>query len=63
MARKPKIEIKKDKAGETRVTVKGGNGEKVAQTEGYKTPAGARKAAARLKKLIDGSEIDDKTAK
>lgn len=63
MARRPKIEIKKDKAGETRVTVKGGNGEKVAQTEGYKTPAGARAAAERLRKLLGDAEVDDQTKK
>lgn len=44
MAKKAKGEIFKDKANEHRARVKGGNGQKIAVTEGYKNKSDAKRA-------------------
>ena len=58
---KPKIQIKEAKNGKTFVSIKGGNGEKMANTEIYSSYGMAKKAAERIKKIIPGAIIEDKT--
>lgn len=56
-----KFEIRKDKAGEFRVTFKAPNGEVMFSTEGYKAKASAKNAIESIQKNGPGAETDDTT--
>lgn len=53
---KPRIEIFKDTAGQWRFRVRAGNGQIVAQSEGYTTKRGASKGVRALKRAVDGAD-------
>ena len=56
-----KFVIKKDKAGEFRVTFVASNGESMFATEGYSFKASAKNAIDSMKKNGPDAEIDDQT--
>lgn len=63
MARQPRIVIQPSRNKQTFVSVRGSNGEKVANTETYKTPGGARKDAERIADIVKNAKIVDNTKK
>ncbi|WP_425995680.1 YegP family protein [Caulobacter sp. DWR1-3-2b1] len=56
-----KFVIKKDEAGEFRVTFVASNGESMFATEGYSSKASAKNAIDSMKKNGPDAEIDDQT--
>lgn len=60
---RPKIIVKASNNRQTFVSVVGGNGKKIANTETYKTHGGAMQSAYRLKDIIKGSQVVDRTKK
>ena len=56
-----KFVIKKDKAGEFRVTFVASNGESMFATEGYSSKASAKNAIDSMKKNGPDAEVDDQT--
>ena len=56
-----KFVIKKDKAGEFRVTFVASNGESMFATEGYSSKASAKNAIDSMTKNGPDAEIDDQT--
>ncbi|MCB9617615.1 MAG: YegP family protein [Sandaracinus sp.] len=55
-----KFEVYKDKAGEFRFRLKAGNGEIIANSEGYTTKASCLKGIESVKANAAGAVVDDK---
>ena len=56
-----KFEIDKDKKGEYRYRLKGGNGEIVATGESYKTKTGVKEGVEAVKRAAAGAGVVDNT--
>jgi uncharacterized protein len=54
-----KFEVYEDRAGEFRFRLKAGNGEVVANSEGYVSRSGAHKGAEAVQRAADGAVIVD----
>lgn len=63
MPKRPVLKIKKSKNGEVFVSLVGGNGEKIMNTETYASSTGARNSAQRILKIVPNAKIEDSTAK
>jgi uncharacterized protein YegP (UPF0339 family) len=59
----PYFRLFKDKAGEYRWTLHGGNGEAVATSEGYTQKSSCKRSAERVKELAPKAEIRDEMDK